>query len=272
MKVSVILPAFNAEETIGRAVESILGQSFSGFELIALNDGSTDRTGEILDSYRDSRLVVVHKPKEGLARTLNRGIGLAKGEYIARMDADDESFPKRLEEQVCFLDRNPEIVLVGTAVQIVTSEDHRIRRFPRRHDEIVRHILKFNPISHPTVMIRKWVLEAVGGYNPTMDGSLGLSSGEDYHLWVILVSRGYQLANLGAPLLKQHRGSTSIMGGWNLLFKLRGRVRMRLWIKNRLNLGPIAYWTISWVLAFTLLNHFGFKMERIINYLSEKKS
>ena len=117
-RVSVILPAYNAEAYLKEAIDSILNQTFPDFQLIVINDCSTDGTEEIIRQYADPRLVPVKNEKNlGIAATLNRGLSLAQGDYIARMDADDISLPHRLERQVAYLDAHPDIAVLGTNVE-----------------------------------------------------------------------------------------------------------------------------------------------------------
>ena len=121
-KVSVVMPAYNAEAYIGAAMESILSQSFGDFEFLILNDCSTDGTEAIIQSYDDPRIVYIKNEKNmGVAATLNKGLAAAQGEYIARMDADDFSLPQRFEKQVAYLDAHPEVVVLGTQVQFFSD-------------------------------------------------------------------------------------------------------------------------------------------------------
>ncbi|HGF9542707.1 TPA: glycosyltransferase family 2 protein, partial [Acinetobacter baumannii] len=127
MLVSVVLPAYNAELYLKEAIDSVLSQTFTDFELIILNDGSIDRTEEIILSYNDSRIVYVKNEKNlGLIGTLNKGINLAKGKYIARMDADDICLPERFKKQVDFLEKNNEIDLIGTNAIKINNNGDRI--------------------------------------------------------------------------------------------------------------------------------------------------
>jgi len=121
-KVSVILPAFNAAAHLGKAIDSILSQSFVDFELIIVNDGSTDTTREVLAQYEDPRIKVIHQENLGLPKALNKALAVTQSPYIARQDADDISLPTRLEKQVQFLDQNPEYGLIGTWSQI--TQEH----------------------------------------------------------------------------------------------------------------------------------------------------
>ena len=112
--ISILMSVYNGEKYLHAAVDSILKQTFKDFEFIIINDGSIDRSREILESYQDERIVLIHQENKGLTRALNKGLSLAKGEFIARMDADDSCKPERLEKQVAFLRENPGIVLLGS--------------------------------------------------------------------------------------------------------------------------------------------------------------
>lgn len=269
-RVSVILPVYNGEMFIQRAIDSMLAQTFRDFELIVLNDGSIDGTKAILDAQKDPRIRIVHKQNEGIAKTLNKGIELASGEYIARMDADDESSPERLERQIAYMDTHSDIAVLGTALEIIYKNRKQIRYFPETHEQVLRHIVKINPIAHMSTIVRKKVLEDVGGYNIAYDCSLGLGSGEDYHLWVKIIANGYKLSNLSEPLMTIYRHAESITGNRGLVFKLWERLRIRLWIKKKLGIGVKAYRDIFFVLILTILNSYGLNLDRFINKLSRQ--
>lgn len=117
MLISVVLPAYNVQDTIGESIDSILSQTFTDFELIIINDGSQDNTEEVIHAYSDKRIRYYRNEKnEGLIYTLNRGLDLAQGKYIARMDADDVSLPTRFEKQVKVMEESPNIVVCGTQI------------------------------------------------------------------------------------------------------------------------------------------------------------
>ncbi len=134
--VSVVMPALNAEKYIAEAIESILGQTFSDLEFIIINDGSTDATAEILESYRtrDPRIRVHHQKNSGVATAMNLGCRLARGKYIARMDADDISLPQRLARQVAYLDQHKDISICGTAMRTFWHSKQHLIRYPEDPD------------------------------------------------------------------------------------------------------------------------------------------
>ena len=178
-KVSVVMPAYNAETYIGEAIGSILRQTFRDFELIVINDASADATERIILSFQDDRIVYVRNEKNmGVARTLNRGLSMAKGEYIARMDADDISLPERFRKQTAFLDENPQIAVVGAAIEMFGDGEKPERRCFSQSSEAMKVDLFFScGLAHPSVMMRKSVIAELGGYDPAFEGL------EDYQLW-----------------------------------------------------------------------------------------
>lgn len=199
-KVSVIMSVYNGEKYLREAVESILNQTFRDFEFIIINDGSTDKSGEILEEYakKDSRVRLSHQENMGLTKSLNRAIRLAKGEYIARMDADDISLPQRLEKQVRFLNKNPEIVLVGTGYYEIDASGKIIGRKtpPSSLSELKKILVKYNPFFHASVVIRRKVLEKVGLYDEKMIYA------QDYDLWLRIGGK-FKVANLPYILMKK---------------------------------------------------------------------
>lgn len=192
--VSVFLSVYNGEQHLREAVESILNQTFRNFEFLIINDGSTDSTREILESYVDPRIKIFHQSNMGLTKSLNRGIELARGRYIARMDADDISDKERLEIQFEFMESNPRIAVCGTWTHIFGDVDN-VWKYPGDHNAICCRQLFSNAIVHPSAMIRKSVLS---GSRLTYNESLLRS--QDYDLWV-RISKKYELANLNKILL-----------------------------------------------------------------------
>ena len=186
-KVSVLMPVYNGEHYLREAVESILDQTFTDFEFIIVDDGSTDNTWQILQSYAASepRIVLVrNETNVRVARSLNKGLGLARGEYIARMDADDVSLPERLAKQVAFLDESPDVGVVGCAIHVIDADGSpmRIVRYPTMHALLLWSLCFSTPIAHPTVVFRRAVVERVGGYDDA------LLANQDRDLWQRLSS------------------------------------------------------------------------------------
>lgn len=204
--ISVVMPVYNSGAFLAEAIYSILHQTFRDFELIALNDGSTDNSLSILHAMaaEDSRLRVIHEESNtGLVSRLNQGISLSRGKYIARMDSDDIAMPKRLQTQFNFLEANPNICIVGSAYE--RTSDNSVMRCPYTHDEILTFSLSECPFAHPTVMIRKEALLSLATWYDAAE-----FPAEDYDLWTRLLTKG-KGANLGEVLLRYrvHQGQIS---------------------------------------------------------------
>ncbi|MEC4749589.1 glycosyltransferase [Methylomicrobium sp. Wu6] len=201
--VSVVMSVFNGDSFLREAVESILNQSFREFEFTIIDDGSTDSSSAILDSYQrnDPRVRVYHQENRGLVESLNRGCGLARGKYIARMDADDISFKNRLLWQVEFMERHPEVGVLGGATEIINATGKLLTPDTNVVDdyEIKSGLLRGEcPLVHPTVLMRTDVYLSVGGYRKVAVDA------EDFDLWLRFAEH-CKLANLDAPVLKYRR-------------------------------------------------------------------
>lgn len=193
-KISVILAAYNAEATIAEAVASILNQTHTDFELIIVNDGSTDRTLSVIQSITDSRITLINNSQNlGLVKSLNIGITQAQGEYIARHDADDLSHPDRFTKQIQHLQTHPSIALLGTSRQTLLANGKTRTDKPKKLYPSFTDMLKTNCFVHGSVMIRKSVLAQLGGYDQRF-----LSS-EDYELF-LRITQQHTAANLEQPL------------------------------------------------------------------------
>ncbi|MDH5561869.1 MAG: glycosyltransferase [Deltaproteobacteria bacterium] len=268
--VTVLLPVYNAVDTIKETVESVLCQTFEDYEFIIINDGSNDGTADLLNEFNDRRITIINKGNEGLVKTLNLGISAAKGKYIARVDADDICLPERLQEQVEFLERNPDVSVLGTVVKVLYPDGKtQIRKRPLSPEQVRKNILKICPVAHPTVMMRTETVKGVGCYDIKFDASLGFSVGEDYHLWVKILRTGAKIANLDKPLLILRKTHGSVSGGKSLKFKLIERIKMRLWIKNYLNIGCWGYFPILLVGLATIFHESGFNIDGLFNFISK---
>lgn len=204
---SVVLAVHNGRPYLEEAVKSILNQTLSDFEFVIVNDGSTDGTREVLDRFadRDERIRCVHQENKGLIASLNRGLNMARGKYIARMDADDIAHPERLQAQVRFLDANPDIGVLGTQVELINDSGKADGEwnFPTDPDQVAWRLLFGTCLCHPSVMMRASLVQDLGGY------TAWATHGEDYELWtrVLLESR---LANLSETLLKYRRHEETV--------------------------------------------------------------
>jgi len=204
--VSVLMPVYNAERYIEQSVESILAQSFSDFEFVIINDGSTDSSLARLSHYaeRDRRIRLYSRPNAGCVKTLIELVPLARGRYLARMDADDVSLTRRFERQVCFLEDHPEYVAVGSKVLLIDTEGAPLKYMGEleRHEQIdAAHMRgEGGAIIHPAAMIRTEAMRAIGSYRLRRD--------EDLDLFLRLAEYG-KVANLPEVLLhyRQHPAS-----------------------------------------------------------------
>ena len=197
-KITVLMSVFNAESFLHDAVDSVLNQSFKDFEFIIFDDKSSDRSLEILNKYRDERIVLIQNAQnEGLTKNLVRGMELAKGDYVARMDADDICQSHRLRTQLSFLEQNAEITVVGSAVIYFDGTGYEsVARQPAEHDEIKCELLYGFTMLHPSVMFRKADFDRHGlSYNPHFVYS------QDHDLWTRAI-RLVRFANIQEPLLK----------------------------------------------------------------------
>jgi hypothetical protein len=193
------MSVFNGEEFLSETIDSVLNQSFRDFEFVIVDDGSTDATADILSKYvpRDGRIRVLRNGKKGRAASLNLGISLATGKYVANTDADDLAMPGRLEEQVAFMERNPEVGVLGGSFELITDSGGVIDiiRHPLDDSQIRSAILRYNPICHSSVILRKDIVLALGGYRSIFVPS------EDYDLWLRMSERS-RLANLHNVLVR----------------------------------------------------------------------
>lgn len=202
-KVSVIMPAYNAEKYIAEAIDSILAQTYTDYEFIILNDCSTDRTEEIILSFKDSRIVYLKNEENmGVAKTLNRGLSVARGEYIARMDADDISLPERFEKQVAWLDAHPQIGVLGCNVESFDENGAIATGWSSTDPEQMKIDLFFScGLAHPSVMMRREAVQR--GYAPEYNGL------EDYELWC-RASEAYGVTTLPEVLFRYRIHSSQV--------------------------------------------------------------
>ena len=209
-KLSVIMSAYNSSNTIERAMKSILDQSFSDFELIVMNDGSTDGTEAKILSFDDDRIRYHRLDHAGLTKALNFGLFQAKAEVIVRHDSDDWSESDRFAKQVVSLDDHAEVALVSSWHNVVDIEGNYLGQKPTADDDegLKRMLRRRNPFCHGTVAMRKSVLESVGGYNENLLFS------QDYDLWLRMAKAGAKFSCIPEPLYNYSITPESIAKGW----------------------------------------------------------
>ena len=191
--VSVVMAVYNGEQYLKPTVESTLNQTFKNFEFVIVNDASTDRTKEIIHSYNDPRIKLYNNEKNiGQTKSLNVGLNVAKGKYISRIDAGDVSMPNRLEKQVAFIENNKQIAVLGTSAFRYDESGKIIDvvHMPKSSKERLQRIFFASPIVHISVLMKREIIEKLGGYNEEYDVLA------DYELWSRLIKKGYKLGNL----------------------------------------------------------------------------
>jgi len=222
-RVTVLMPTYNAEKYLREAIESILQQTFTDFEFLIIDDGSTDNSIDIIRSYKDTRIRLVKNGQNiGISRTLNRGIELAASDIIARMDADDISLPDRLKKQYKYLQKHPKCSLVSSNVELISETGESLDRFQPEHDLFYYNLTFLCWIYHPTVMYKRPAIKDLGFYP--------LTPSEDYRLWSKLI-RKYLFYNIQDICLKYRISNQSVS---NFLFVEKHRAAAKIQIKENL--------------------------------------
>ncbi|MDD5200100.1 MAG: glycosyltransferase family 2 protein [Terrimicrobiaceae bacterium] len=226
-RVSVVIPVFNAASYLESALASVQAQTFADFEIVAIDDGSTDRSKAILDhmAAADPRIRVISRPNTGIVGALNDGLAIARGEFIARMDGDDLSLPERFAKQVAYLSAHSDCVAVGSFFTYIDSTGARVKWNPRKtdHQEIESALLGGDggALIHPAVMFRRKAIETVGGYRVEAQWIEDL----DLYLRLALIGR---LANLPEVLLHYRYHAHSVNFTRN-----DGRHQRKLWVMEQ---------------------------------------
>jgi len=205
-KITVLMPAYNAERYIAAAISSVLKQSFTDFELLIVNDGSTDNTARIIKSFKDPRIVLVEHENKGIAEALNTGLIYSRAPYIARFDADDICYPDRLKTQYDFITAHPEYSIIGSAADYMDAHENYIfTQHPVAHlnEEIQDLSYTICPFIHSSVFYKKDIIIRNGGYNQHA------YTYEDHFLWMNILKNA-KACNLSQPLLKVRLNPESI--------------------------------------------------------------
>jgi glycosyltransferase involved in cell wall biosynthesis len=203
-KISVVMSVHNGERYLAEAVQSVLNQTFRDFELIIINDGSTDRTGEILEGFAraHSRIRLISRENKGLSYSLNEGVLAARGEWVARMDADDVALPYRFDRQLRWLEKSGADI-GGSSVRVIGTWRRRVWVYPSDPEEIKARLLFNSAFAHPAIMARRSVLTG----HVYADSSL---PSEDYHLWTRLALAGVRMTNCPDVLLNYRLHNSQI--------------------------------------------------------------
>ncbi|OQX11378.1 MAG: hypothetical protein BWK76_19220 [Desulfobulbaceae bacterium A2] len=233
-EVTVLMPLYNGCRYVRYAIVSIIGQSYSNFEFIIIDDGSRDESVQIVRSFTDNRIVLLqNQTNMGVAATLNQGLDRARGRYIARMDADDISLPDRLALQVRFMENNSQLGISGTGIYCfgigLPNKQHK----PNSPEEISAFSLFENPLSHMSAIMRREMLDQHAlRYNPLF------SRCEDYELWS-RAKKYFPLANIDNVLVRvrQHRASATL-GNWSVMTEQTQEIQLRL--LQELGINPTA--------------------------------
>lgn len=195
VKLSVVMPVHNGAPFLGQAIDSILGQTFTDFEFLILDDGSDDETPAILEEYaaKDARLRVVRGGRRGLVATLNDGVERARSDIVARMDADDVSHPERLERQYRHMAGDPDMWVLGTQWDIIDASGKRSpmsKPMPTTAQDVARMMPRHCVVHHPTIVMRRDRILELGGYRAAYQHA------EDYDLWLRVIERSGNIENL----------------------------------------------------------------------------
>ena len=207
--ITVLIPVYNAEKHIGDTLDSLLTQTSTNFEVVCVDDGSTDESLKVLKSYKQKfkNFKVISRKNTGIVSALNDGIAESSGEFIARLDSDDICKHDRLEKQAQFLVQNDDVIVVGSSAELIDEKNRKIGFFPVKdsHEQLLEELLKGNSvIHHPSAMIRKSALLKVNGYRE------GYCPAEDYDLWLRLSEVG-KLANITEPLIIKRQTTTGLV-------------------------------------------------------------
>lgn len=200
------MPAYNAGKYIAEAIRSVLQQSFTDFELLIVDDGSSDNTLSVIRSFSDPRIRWLRQDNKGIAPALNAGLKEARGIYIARFDADDICMPSRLARQVVFLDGHPTCLVTGSDAEYISENGEHLFNFSCKghtNREIKDNLYQHCPFIHSAVMYRKEVILRIGGY------PVHAHNFEDYLLWVRLLKQG-KCYNIPEPLIKVRINPASV--------------------------------------------------------------
>lgn len=205
--VSIVMPAYNMATFLLECIPSILEQDYGNFELIIVDDGSTDQTAEVVHSFPDNRIVYVRREHDYMA-SMNAGVRLAKGKYIIRMDADDLMLQGRIRKQVEYMEAHPEVDVCGSGMKNFGKDDSSLYGLTE-HTSIISSLLLYNTMAHPTIIMRKESVEHyIAKHGVLYDKEYVYA--EDYRLWTCMAMEGFRFDNIKDMLIKHRISSQAV--------------------------------------------------------------
>jgi glycosyltransferase involved in cell wall biosynthesis len=216
-KISVVMSVYNGEKFVKQTVASILNQTFRDFEFIIIDDGSTDSSKKIIESFNDHRINLISRENKGLTPSLNEGLSLSRGKYIARMDADDIAEPERFEKQINFLDSHSNVYICGTWAKIIDENNKETGKYktPVESEKIKRTMLWHNPFIHPSTMFRREIIDKVGYYSEKTKYA------QDYEYWSRIIKK-FSGVNIPEFLMKYRVSPKSMTRKSNFAMRWEG--------------------------------------------------
>lgn len=261
--ISVIIPCYNAEKFVEKAVRSIMEQSYSNLEIIVINDCSNDNTANILKGLakEDNRIKYIENDKNlKLPKTLNKAISLSTGEYIARMDADDISLPTRLEKQIQYMLDNPKVDIIGMNMQYINENDEpmsKVTDVPIEHRSITNKLPLRSSLCHPTILAKK-------SFFIDLEGYLDLYYAEDYELWIRGWLQGKIFHNLKEIGLYYRYHSAQMTG---ITYNSKNADSVKSFLLNYFKITK----DFRFLLGYMLQTYLGYQFIKIFSYLKNRK-
>ena len=257
-EISVIMSVYNAEKYLLESVTSVLSQEDVDFQLIIVNDGSSDNSINILSliEEQDERVVVINQDNMGLAASLNTAINISTGEYIARMDADDIADSKRLSKQLNFLKKNRNTGIVGSYVHVFGDGKERVWKYPINNNECDVALLFLNPLAHPAVMFRRSVVDDIGLYD------LSFEYDQDYELWA-RASSSHRISNIPDILLKYRIHNNQMGSVFSKTARIESQKRTQYLLLKGMGLNPSED---DMEVHLLLSNSYRLEFDMVINY------
>ena len=208
-QISIVMPVYNAQEYLSQSIDSILQQTFTDFELIIIDDGSTDKSAEIISGYKDPRIHLILNG-HNFIQSLNTGITAAIGKYIARMDSDDIMLPNRLQLQYEFMENNPNVDISGSWMQSFGQREY-IMKNATDHKGILCQAILHSPLYHPTIIMKRNIIHSF----PVLENisqfyNEKYTYAEDYHCWIELIKMGFVFANIPEVLVKYRCSNSQV--------------------------------------------------------------